>query len=90
MDKDLDKAKKVIELYRAYQRLLANTDFQKVVIKGYLENYPLELLYGTPYASNRNDQQLFAVGFFKQYLDELETNADSASRYIKEYEEANQ
>lgn len=90
MDKELDKAKKVIELYRAYERLLANTDFQKVILKGYLEDYPLELLYGAPYASDRKDQQLFAVGFFKQYLDQLETNADSASRFIEDYKEENQ
>nr|DAP09398.1 MAG TPA: hypothetical protein [Caudoviricetes sp.] len=80
------KAEKDIERFKAYERLLKNVDFQKVILDGYLHDYPLELIYSIMLVDNEETQhrRLYGVGLLKQYLEQLKFAADTATEMLRE------
>lgn len=80
------KARNDIERFKALERLMVNSDFRTVILEGYLREYPLELLYLISAIDNKTDQhnRLDAVGYFKQYLDQVQSAAESAEELLIE------
>lgn len=75
IDIQIDEAKKKIERKNALKRLQQNPDFKELIEKGFLEDHAVRqvLLKAHPgmqgeSAQNLLDQQITAIGGFKQFL----------------------
>ena len=77
-----------VEKGKALERLLNNSDFKEIVLEGYLKEYPLDLVLNGSNISNRHEI-LDSIGFFKQYLDIVACDAESALQELLGNEESN-
>lgn len=91
LQKDVDAAREKVHEYESLQRLCANPDFNKIIRKGYLNDYLLKLVQSRT-APNANlvmlDKQLDAVAFFQKYIEDIITNGPMAINEYRQYSES--
>lgn len=86
----MQEHKKHVELGKALQRLMKNQDFQKILMKGYLEQEAIRLVqrkaeYRCQNAVDQADivKRIDAIGLLKIYFDTLMYNHDEALKGIE-------
>lgn len=90
LESDLKKNKVIAERGKALQRLLKSTDFNSVILSGFLREYALQLVYERADSTEVDDavsRKIDGIALFKQYLDKVLTDAAIADKDIGEISE---
>ncbi len=89
LEAGLEKAKNLVELGLALDRLKNNRDFQAIITNGYLKDEAIRLVHlkadpnmQTPERQASVIRDIDAIGSFHGYLNLVYTNADRAARQI--------
>jgi len=94
LDKSIAEHRYALELKQALERLRQNRDFKQVVDEGYLSKAALRLVHakGDPRYQSQDLQrvilaQIEAVGYFHQYLQQIESAAAMAEKSLADDEQ---
>lgn len=89
LDKSIRQSREVVDTGKALDRLLANPDFQTIVMKGYLEKEAVRLVHvkassdmQTPEKQEAILKQIDAIGTFIQYLTVVRLRALHATKQL--------
>lgn len=91
LQKDVDAAREKVQEFESLQRLYANPDFIKIIKKGYMHDYLLDLVQcrTKPDANLTSlDKQLDAVAFFQKYIEDIISNGPMAIHEYRQYSES--
>lgn len=75
LDKDVNDLKERKKMLMSLERLMQNSDFRLVILKDFLTEHPLKLVYGKgripldPQVALNIDRQLDCVAMFKLHLE---------------------
>ena len=90
IEQSIKQSQKSVELGSAYERLLSNRDFKKIVLEGYFEQEAIRLVHlkSDPNMQSAESQksiatQMDAIGSFKQYLQLVKFKAEMAGKAIE-------
>jgi hypothetical protein len=94
IERDIQSARERVELGHALERLKHNPDFQKVVVKGYLEQEAIRLVHlkadpamDSPANQAAIDRLINSIGAFAQYLHVMGRQATQAVGALADAEE---
>lgn len=89
LEEDISKARKIIDMGDALERLMHNHDFKKVVMYGFFENEAVRLVHlkADPTMQSAELQesiikQMDSIGKLNQYFRNIGVQADLASKAI--------
>lgn len=95
IERDIARAKTLIEFGNSLTRLKVNRDFKEVVLKGYFEAEAIRLVHlkAEPHMQSAESQmsivnQIDAIGSFSGYLNAVLAKASMASRTLDDNETA--
>lgn len=90
LEDSLEKAKNLVDLGVALDRLKSNRDFQLLITNGYLKDEAIRLVHlkadpnmQTPERQASVIRDIDAIGSFHGYLNLVYSNADRATRQIE-------
>lgn len=95
IERNIAKAKEVLEFSAALERLRGNRDFKKVVLEGYFEQEAIRLVHlksdpnmQAPAIKQSIDDQIDAIGQLSQFFAAALQKSNMASRQIEADQEA--
>lgn len=95
VEQSLKQSRERVELLKSLERLKANPDFQRVVLKGYLTEEPVRLVHlkaekamQTPERQQSILQQIDAIGMLNNYFNVIHHLAMQATKEIEDHQEA--